>query len=119
MHVYGQGAYHINNVANTLSGTLQYWGSNASSAFVFEKIGRIGETSPLGNASTIRANNYLKVVFTGSTPDVTDRVFEIGPKDVVNTNWKNEQHSLRTCLVPSKIVDLVLQRRLWRRVHLP
>ena len=93
MHVYGQGAYHINNVANTLSGTLQYWGSNASSAFVFEKIGRIGETSPLGNVSTIRANNYLKVVFTGSTPDVTDRVFEIGPKDVVNTNWKNEQHS--------------------------
>ncbi len=92
MHIYGQGAYHINNVANTLSGTLQYWGLNASSAFVFEKIGRIGETSPLGNVTTIRANKYLKVVFTGSTPDVTDRVFEIGPKDVVN-NWNNDQHS--------------------------
>ena len=91
-HVYGQGAYHINNSANSLSGTLQYWGSNASSAFVFDKIGRIGETSPLYNVTTIRANKYLKVVFTGSTPDVTDRVFEIGPKDVAN-NWGNDQHS--------------------------
>ncbi len=92
MHVYGQGGYHINNSANTLSGTLQYYGSNASSAFVFDKIGRIGETCPLYNVSTIRANRHLKVVFTGSTPDVTDRVFEIGPKDVAN-NWNNDQHS--------------------------
>ena len=92
LQFYGQGGYHINNSANTLSGTLQYYGSNASSAFVFDKIGRIGETCPLYNVSTIRANRFLKVVFTGSVPDVTDRVFEIGPKDVAN-NWSNDQHS--------------------------
>ena len=92
LQFYGQGGYHINNSANTLSGTLQYWGSNASSAFVFDKIGRIGETCPLSSVTTIRANNYLKVVFTGSAPDVTDRVFEIGSKDVAN-NWNNTNHS--------------------------
>ena len=92
LQFYGQGGYHINNSANTLSGTLQYYGSNASSAFVFDKIGRIGETCPLYNVSTIRANRFLKVVFTGSVPDVTDRVFEIGPKDVAN-DWNNDQHS--------------------------
>ena len=93
-HVFGQGGYHINNSANTLSGTLQYYGSNASSAFVFDKIGRIGETCPLYNVTTIRANKYLKVVFTGSVPDVTDRVFEIGTRDEANTSFgNNDQHS--------------------------
>ncbi len=96
VHLYGQGAYHISNTGNTLSGTLQYCGQNAQSAFVFDKIGRIGETgTPLANVSTIRANNYLKVVFTGSEPDATDRVFEIGSVDVANNNntFKNKQHS--------------------------
>ncbi len=92
IHFYGQGTYSLNNSANSLSGTLQYYGSNNKSAFSFNKIGRIGESSPLSNITTIRANRYLKVVFTGSTPDVTDRVFEIGPKDVAY-NWSNDQHS--------------------------